>query len=188
MNFDLIGLLDFYRTICVHGGGAKVTEHGGTTRYFLTFVPDLFPVVYSRKVALTSTANWESAMSLSALTGTSWKIWPTRSVWIWLPASSPTKPFPPWNSPWRTPSSLWPREHFSFWFFGKIPFVCDCFSIPFPPLKIFLTTIVQCNMNMPAMVSGMSGPQCTAMFFFLKKNSIRSIVELRRINVFFRLW
>ena len=33
VNFDLIGLLDFYRTICVHGGGAKVTEQKGTIQY-----------------------------------------------------------------------------------------------------------------------------------------------------------
>ena len=33
LNFDLIGLLDSYRTICFYGGGAKVTEHRGTKQY-----------------------------------------------------------------------------------------------------------------------------------------------------------
>ena len=30
VNFDLIGLLDSYHTICLYGGGAEVTEHRGT--------------------------------------------------------------------------------------------------------------------------------------------------------------
>ena len=29
INFDLIGLLDSYRTICFYGGGAKVTQQNG---------------------------------------------------------------------------------------------------------------------------------------------------------------
>ena len=29
VNFDLIGLLDSYRTICFYGGGAEVTQHNG---------------------------------------------------------------------------------------------------------------------------------------------------------------
>ena len=33
VNFDLIGLLDSYRTICFYGGGAKVIEHRGTIQY-----------------------------------------------------------------------------------------------------------------------------------------------------------
>ena len=33
MNFDLIDLLNSYRTICFYGGGAKVTEHRGTIQY-----------------------------------------------------------------------------------------------------------------------------------------------------------
>ena len=33
VNFDLIGLLDSYRTICFYGGGAKVTWLRGTMRW-----------------------------------------------------------------------------------------------------------------------------------------------------------
>ena len=36
VNFDLIGLLDSYRTICFYGGGAKVTEQYSI--YFLFFI------------------------------------------------------------------------------------------------------------------------------------------------------
>ena len=32
-NFDLIGLLDSYCTICFYGGGTKVTKHRGTIQY-----------------------------------------------------------------------------------------------------------------------------------------------------------
>ena len=34
VNFDLIGLLDSYHTICFSGGGATVTEHRRTIEYF----------------------------------------------------------------------------------------------------------------------------------------------------------
>ena len=33
-RFDLTGLLDSYRPICFHGGGAKVTLHNAMIQYY----------------------------------------------------------------------------------------------------------------------------------------------------------
>ena len=36
LNYDLIDLLDSYRPICFHGGGAKVTQHNGVIQHSIT--------------------------------------------------------------------------------------------------------------------------------------------------------
>ena len=53
VNFDLIGLLDSYRPTCFYGGGAKVTQRYGITRYI--FIVNVFSE-YKMTVPVESTA------------------------------------------------------------------------------------------------------------------------------------